>query len=168
MNEGRNKTSLKWYNPQNMLGFSAESNIPADELIQAFSEMDGHLPIFEPTWVPEGFELIIQEGDLGSTSYAYMHPTTGNVIVLQYYDYGNIDQFTGFFTEADVSEEISINGFRAILGYTDIGSPDYDPKNIYNGLSIIWVDDVNHLIFAVDSSIDRDESIMFAESIRAK
>ena len=168
LTESRNKTTLKWYNPQNMLGFSAESNIPANELIQAFSEMDGHLPDYEPTWVPEGFELIIQERDLGSTSFVYMQPSTSNIVALQYFDYGNEDTIGSELAKGDVIEEITINGWRASLIYTDSEDPNYDSDDPFNGLVLIWTDENNHLIFMVVGAVSKDTAVSFAESVKTK
>ena len=156
---------LKWYEPHNLLGFTVESNIAAEELIQAFSAMDIHLPEYAPTWIPEGFELVYEDRDPGSTTLTYMHTETGDIIGLDYYDYGNIDIFGGDLTEADVIENVSINGHKASLVYTDSTDPEYDTNNVFNGLVLIWVDNNSKMIFAIDSSLEKEEVIRFAESI---
>ncbi|MBQ2311879.1 MAG: hypothetical protein II185_04955, partial [Firmicutes bacterium] len=116
--ERSNKTVLKWYEPQNMLGFSAESNLPAYELVQAFSQMDMHLPDFAPTWIPDGFELAYEYYGPGATSLTYIYPDTDGMIGLDYYDYGNTDSIGGDLTNSDIIEEITINGWKASLIYT--------------------------------------------------
>ncbi|MBQ9825747.1 MAG: DUF4367 domain-containing protein [Firmicutes bacterium] len=165
LQESNNKCVLKWYEPHNLLGFTVESNIAAEELIQAFSAMDIHLPEYAPTWIPEGFELVYEDRDPGSTTLTYMHTETGDIIGLDYYDYGNIDIFGGDLTEADVIENVSINGHKASLVYTDSTDPEYDTNNVFNGLVLIWVDNNSKMIFAIDSSLEKEEVIRFAESI---
>lgn len=168
LTEGRNKTTLKWYEPQNMLGFSAESNIPADELIQAFSEMDIRLPEYEPTWIPDGFELVYENHGPTYTSLTYVNDETDGMIGFDYYDYGNEDSFTGLLTDADIIEETNINGYKATLAYTDKTSEVYDINNIYNGLALVWIDDEINIIFIVSGSISAENAIRFSESINTK
>ena len=167
LNEKTSKTSLEWYEPHNMLGFRAESDLPSEELIQAFSALDWHLPDYGPTWIPEGFELIDEYRDPGCASTTYYDPESGSMISLDYYDYGNTDVCNSYLTDADVIEDTEINGIKATVCYTNSSDPDYDPDSIYNGLVLIWVDDTRKLIFAIDSFSDIETTIRFAESIKA-
>ena len=168
LKESGNKTMLSWYEPTMLLGFKAESNLPAEELAQALSEVDWHLPEYVPTWIPEGFELLEEYRDPGCVGLTYILPETGDLLGLEYYDYGEMTSFTSFMTDADVIEEVVVNGFEASLGYTDLSSENYDPDNMYNGLTLVWTDTYKHLIFVVDGSIDRETAVKFAENLKIK
>ncbi len=162
------RTTLTWYDKYTLTSFKAESDLTLEELVQAFSGMDAHLPEYVPTWIPEGFDLVDEYRDKGSTTLAYMHQNTGDVLLLEYFDQAIIDSITGFMTEADIIEETEINGFRASLGYTDSSSDKYDPDSFNNGTVLVWLDTKTRIIFKVDGSICPEDAIKIAERIIAK
>ena len=150
-----------------MLGFRAESDLPSEELIQAFSALDWHLPEYGPTWIPEGFELIDEYRDPANSAFIYYNAESGDVITFEYSDYGETDSLTGILTDADHLEAVFINGHKAVLGYTDPNSPDFDPSEINNGTDLTWADDDIMLIFSISGSPNRETILRFAESIKA-
>lgn len=161
------RTTLTWYDKYTLTSFKAESDLTLEELVQALSEMDAHLPEYVPTWIPEGFELADEYRDKGGASLTYMRPGTDELIGLDYFDYSNIDSFEGYMTDADVLKEIEINRHKGSLGYTDTSDGDYDPDNIYNGLMLMWVDSDKNIVFFIEGSISPETAIRFAEGIKA-
>ena len=159
------RTTLSWYDKYTLTSFRAESNLSAEELARAFSEMDARLPEYVPTWIPEGFELVDEYRDGGSTAFVYLNTETEAVVLLEYYDRATIDSITGFLSDSDVIKEIEINGLKAVLGFTDSSGADYDPDSINNGTVLIWEDPEINIIFKIDGEISPEDAIKIAEGI---
>ena len=160
LEEGRNVSHLFWYEPHQDLAYYIESDLDRETLLRCFDTLNMRLPLYEPTWLPEGYE---QEGlyeSMTSTYINYYNEMTDEYIYYGYSDYASTDLVgVDRLGEETIVENISINGCQ---GYF---FPKTD-KVMDNDMIII--DNANNLVFTITSMLDKSEMITLAESITSK
>ena len=123
-------------------------------------EQEGELPNYEPTWIPEGYELSSDYwGPTRDRSIGYKSKNDNqNLIWFHYlqiadkdtYHLGNLDKGT---YEA---ESIEINGLPGEL-YTFVDEPD-------SGY-LLWIDKRGCIVFLLDFDSGAEDAIRIAESV---
>lgn len=123
-------------------------------------EQEGELPNYEPTWLPEGYELDREywwptrertmhfENDHDAQSrvrFEYMQITDK-----QTYSFGNLDQGTY------EKETMEINGLPGEM-YIYVDDPDSG--------KIIWIDKHDCIVFMLDFDSGSEDAVKIAESV---
>ena len=154
--EDEGLVKLCWYEKYNLISYWAESNLPVEKLVNAFSEMEMHLPVYAPIWLPEEYELIDSVVDIGSMDFVYSNPKTGDIIIITIADYGIIPQLS-VFGEGE-SRDVIINGREGVVSWGD---------GFYKGTVLFFIDRNENLVFTIQTGqIDPDMVIHIAESMQ--
>ena len=152
---------LFWYDPDRALVFTVRSSLGKESLTEIFSNLSYRLPMYEPTWLPEGFTLTLTDDDY-PTILIICENTKGQLLTAQVYDMAETDSISVFeTTNSIVYEDISVNG---IPGYYFAQSEHSVTSNI------VWRNESDHIIFIVSGgNVSKDNLLRFAEGIqRAK
>lgn len=118
------------------------------------------LPDYELTWLPEGFELLEHERELGDAwDYVfYTNPTTGKSIVFTCYRLDDFQMLAlfGEGSELENKETVYVNGIAA----------DYypDPSDVPTN-NLIWVDETYSALMTIDSDLSKDVILHIAEGV---
>ena len=156
--EKGNSRNLFWYNDDLGLSFSIESDLDRETLIETFSSLEYRLPRYEPTWLPEGYELSVSEGDIMEWLTVFSSPEAGSIILVNY---------TDLFVRQSLS--ISKGGDDVLFEDVTIGSLSgkYFPPTENDPLSeLVWIDEDDALIYTISAELSKDELIKFGSSIK--
>ncbi len=147
-----------WYDHQRQLVFFVDSNLSSTELAGCLEKIIIRLPLYEPVWLPEGYEEIIEERDIDypGNLFVYADPAE-SVIAFIYYDMSELEGIAVDRLGDDLSaERLLINGN---IGY-------YHPGNdTVPGSDLIIIDETNGLVFEINSTLSKYDIVHMAESI---
>lgn len=122
------------------------------------------IPRYELTWIPEGFVLDREIDDtdekIKQRDFVYEYPETGDAFNFCYVTMSeDISMYIGGYIGIPVTEAepCTINGFPG----------EYYPTDTLGDNTLIWFDEKQGLVFAVDSTIDRETVFRIAESVTA-
>ena len=147
-----------WYDHQRELVFFADSSLDRDILAASLDSISIRLPLYEPAWLPEGYEEAER-----NTEYPWMNiiwqNEKGDYLTLDYLDMAEADNINVWSRGDDVeSETVYVAG--------QIGTY-YPPSENDPGSVIIWIDEESHLVFLVIAdAMEQPELIDFANSIK--
>lgn len=120
------------------------------------------IPRFELTWIPEGFVL---ESELDNTDeyvkqrdLYYENPETDNGFGFGYFTMSEdiLMEIGGFINEPPPeSEPCTVNGMKG----------EYFLPGSMGDNNLVWIDEEHGLIFAIDSTLDRETVMRIAESV---
>jgi hypothetical protein len=117
------------------------------------------LPYYELTYVPEGYEKILDDALTNSRGMLYQRGDTTDCFT---FDYGLTQEdspiIVGHGGVAYELQEVTINGYRGELYISS------DPNNESHGL--IWVDDTNGIWFAISAFLEVKDILHIAEGIK--
>ena len=153
---------LFWYDKDRNLAFYVESNMGKDDLMECFASVDYRLPLYEPEWLPEGYEEIYREDLFLEQFILYEVEGSDNSLLLYYSDMaetGPITIIKGVGNDSDdiEYEEIQIGNIKAMY----YSSTEHD-----EGAEMIWIDETNHLVFTLEGDIQKDMAIRIVQGIR--
>ena len=147
---------LCWYDKYSQICYLAESNMDQDLLVSIFKEsIEMHPPVYEPTWLPEGYVLYDSYLDAGTCEKIYHNENSGEFIVISCVDQGESERV---FVDGDgESREVLIKGNKATV---------YWGEEIVHGTVLVMVDESAHIVFVIDiDAIDPDVAVKIAESL---
>ena len=144
-----------WYDQNRQLVFFVDSNVNRETLVESIGRVSLRLPLYEPTWLPEGYEEVERNTDYPSVDIAYIDQNYG-LIVYTYSDMAETDLMTEYNLTHDLQPETV--QIKELTG-------DYYAYGDREGGDLFIVDEDLKLVFMLSSSLSRDEMIMVAESI---
>ena len=152
-------SKLFWYDPQQSLVFYVESSLGKESLAAAFKIVSMRLPMYEPTWLPEGYTEIAEERviDRSGIDLVYADANGEPAIGFGCYD---MSVFNGLIVDRlgdDVdTEKMMINGNSAF----------YHPgtENTPAG-TIVMMDEKNHLVIWINALLNKESLVSLTESI---
>ena len=153
-----NPNELFWYDKDRNLVFYVESDLSKDSLLDCFASVNYRLPLYEPSWLPEGYGLSYEDQCYPSLLKEYIDQNN-SMLNLDIYDMAEVDIVNIWSRGDDVNmEECQINKTEAKY----YPATETDP-----GSGIVWIDEKNHLvcIFTTDS-LSKEELIRFSESVQ--
>ena len=152
-------SNLFWYDPYRELVFSVETSLGKDILKESFETMDMRLPLYEPTWIPEGYKEIVEErmNDAISVGLLFADQDSQPTIVYDCYDMAS---FNGLAVERlgdDVeTEKLIINGNVAF----------YHPGTEHApGNDLIMIDEDNNLVLTISSLLSKEDAVEMMRSV---
>lgn len=146
-----------WYDHQRELVFFADSSLDRDILAASLDSISIRLPLYEPAWLPEGYEEAEQNTEYPSVMITYMDSNSKGMIIYCYSDMAETDLVAIDQIGKDLDfETVQINGIRAYY---------YSYKDEEGG-DLIWIDEETKLVFTISTSVSRDELLLFANSIK--
>ena len=158
LTDSGSRRNLFWYDADRNLVYYVESSLGADDLAAAFADMQLRLPVYEPTWLPEGFE-VAERRDY----YPYYD--------IDYYD-SNSDMYS-YFGYFDMSEDssMSVDRLGDDLSFEKIELPSvecyyYPPTEESQADYYIIVDETDRIIFTFVTELEKDTAIKIIESIK--
>lgn len=123
-------------------------------------EQEGELPNYEPTWLPEGYELTSDYwGPTRDRSIGYKNQNDNqDLIWFHYLQIGDKDTYHlgALDKETYEAESIEINGLPGEL-YTFVDEPDRG--------YLLWIDKHNCIVFLLDFNSGAEDAIRIAESV---
>ena len=149
-------SKLFWYDKYTGISYRAESNIDQEALVNVFKQsIEMHPPIYEPTWLPDGYFLYDTYIDGGSCDVSYINDETGDIIAIDCGDLGIEDKLyvdgTGSFKAAIV------NGKNAAV---------YWGQEPVKGTILVMIDeDHNTVITIYTGMLDPDLAVSIAEHL---
>ena len=132
---------MVWYDTYSLIGYWVESNLGMEELIEAFDNMELHPPVYVPTWLPEGYELIDSYYDSANCDIVYSN-AAGDIIMISISDYGWTTK--SFVNGEGVRKDVSVNNMEGVI--CTGGGP-------FQGTVLILLDDVNNTVITVSSGL---------------
>ena len=149
-------SKLFWYDKYSGISYRAESNLDQDALVKVFKDsIEMHPPIYEPTWLPEGYVLYDTYIDGGSCDISYHNETTGDIISIECSNLGITDRF--FIDGTGSSKEVLVNGMPATIHWGD---------GQYKGTVLVMIDEKQNLVISVyTGQVDPDLATIIAESL---
>ncbi len=151
--DGANK--MAWYDTYSLIGYWVESNLSREEIVAAFDNMELHPPVYVPTWLPEGYELVDSYYDGASCDLVYCDNETSNLIMISVSDYGWLPQIS-VFGEGQ-KREVTINGNEGIVCWGD---------GFYEGTVLFVIDKEQNLVIHIQTSlINPDMAVEIAENL---
>ena len=148
---------LFWYDKDRNLVFYVESNLSKDTLLDCFASVDYRLPLYEPSWLPEGYTISFEDYSYPVLTQEYSG-IDGGFVSIDIYDKAEIDLLHIWNRDDVQPEKCSINNISALY----YPSTENDP-----GSGIVLIDEKNDLVFVlVTNSLVKETMIRFCESIR--
>ncbi|MDD7001209.1 MAG: DUF4367 domain-containing protein [Oscillibacter sp.] len=122
-----------------------------------FDKSDDQLPNYAPTWLPEGF-VLDERVALDDWVLCTYHNTTEDGWLSFDYCYASSDmqmQIGGYDEAAPTSEKCFVNGIAA----------DYYPAGNSETNDLIWIDEDQGIVFAINSTVEKEAILHIAESV---
>lgn len=112
---------------------------------------------YEPGWVPEGFELVVQEVDDNGGTYAYIDSN------------GFVADFSYLFALIEGDQNFLMDGNQSYGEYSVVEVMGYEAdyymsKDAEHTSTLVWIDE-NDTLFTVSAMLTKEELIKWAESI---
>ncbi len=147
---------LTWYDKYHQIIYWIESNLSDDDLVNSFAEsIEMHPPLYEPTWLPEGYVYNDIYIDTGGCETAYYNEVSGDYIIISCDDQGETERV--FVDGQGESKEVVINGNIATVYWGEEPIP---------GTVLVMIDETVHMVFVIDTDIiDPELVIKIAESL---
>ena len=149
-------SKLSWYDKYSGISYWAESNMSQDALISVFKEsIEMHPPIYEPTWLPEGYVVDDIYIDGGICSVSYYNETTKDIIVIDCGDLGTEERI--FVDGVGLSKDVLVNNIPATV---------YWGEQPYPGTVLVMIDESMNMVTTVYTGIiDPDLVVKIAEGL---
>lgn len=150
-----NNCRVFWHDPQRRLVFFVDSSLDKSALASCFKTMNFRLPLYEPTWLPEGFEEVDKEMIYPSVDLLYMK--SDEMLLFTYYDIAELEGIDIDRLGDSVDyKKMTINQLPAY----------YFPasKRVF-GSDLVIVDEENNLVYIVCAILPEDVLVSIAESI---
>ena len=123
-----------------------------------FARSETELPEYAPIWIPEGFALDERVEFDGRVLYMYHNSNTGEMLSFSY-EQASADtqvQIGGYDDEpVPVSEPCTVNGMPA----------DYYPISESGTSNLVWIDEVQSIVFTINSTLEKDVMLHIAEGV---
>ena len=149
-------TRVVWYDPQRELVFFADSTLDRSVLEECLRSISFRLPLYEPTWLPEGYEKADLAFYYPLVDVLYIN-ASGDLIMYGYTDLAETSVIGIEHLEVDTGmERLVINGMEAYY------SPHDEERE---GGDLIIIDEENKLVFMIEAGIEKDMITKLAESI---
>lgn len=112
---------------------------------------------YEPGWIPEGFELMMQEVDDYGGMYAYIDSK------------GFVADFSYLFASIKGAQNLLMDGNQLYVEYSVVEVMGYKAdcymsKDAEHTSTLVWIDE-NDTLFTVTAMLTKEELINWAESI---
>ena len=149
-------STLTWYDKYSQITYWAESDLSVDDLASIFAEsIEMHPPLYEPTWLPEGFVVCDIYVDKGGSTITYFSEKSEVFIIVSCDDQGETERV--FVDGRGESKEVAVNGNKATVYWGEEPVP---------GTVLVMVDETIHMVFVIDTDvIDPELVIKIAESL---
>ena len=149
-------SKLFWYDKYSGISYRAESNLDQDALVKVFKDsIEMHPPIYEPTWLPEGYVLYDTYIDGGNCDLSYYNEKTGSIIGIECSDLGITDRL--FIDGTGPSREMIINGTTVTV---------YCGQDNVKGTVLVMVDEIHNMAITMYTGmIDPDLVTSIAENL---
>ena len=158
--QGSSKNELFWYDADRSLVFSVESNLDKDALLDCFSSVSYRLPLYEPTWLPEGYKEVqrMEHYPYYDIIYAVSDLDFSQHVIL--YSYCDIAETDGVVIDR-LGDDVVVEGVRinGILGKY------YPHTDGMEGGDFILINEKDKLIYMIESDLDKNLILRLAESI---
>ena len=149
---------LFWYDKDRNLVFYVESNLSKDALLDCFASVYLRLPLYEPSWLPEGYEVVDRMDYYPNYDITYYNPSTDSYIYYNYSDLAETDLITIDQLGYDVIvEDVVINGEHSYYFPSADGGPGED---------LIYINSTERIVLMLTSDIGKENCVKLAESIR--
>ena len=150
-------SKLSWYDKYSGISYWAESSMSKDALIGVFKEsIEMHPPLYEPTWLPEGYVLYDTYIDAGGWNLSYHNEATDGIIVIECSDLGDTDQI--FLDGSGLSKDVLVNNVPATV---------YWGEQPIAGTVLVLIDESRNLVTSVYTVIiDPDLAVKIAEGLK--
>ena len=160
LSAGNGKCDLFWYDADRDLAFYVESNLDSNTLIRCFDVLQMRLPLYEPTWLPEGYEETERANDYPYYWIIYSDNGNNDSIIFSYTDMAESDLISVWKGDADTDyETVKVGGIKALL---------FLPNAFDSGIDLIWVDESRNLVYEISGIMTKEEIIAVAESMVCK
>jgi len=155
---GNGKCDLFWYDADRDLAFYVESNLDSNTLILCFDVLQMRLPLYEPTWLPDGYEEV---NDLVSSSlkkdsdyaiYSYKTNRTGlgdMTLTIAMPDGQNADNAVIYAVSNGVLSELTPISTDGSLCSVIVENPQYIVLTALQGSSGLNI----YMIFAIIAAV---------------
>jgi hypothetical protein len=136
-------SKLFWYDKYTGISYRAESNMDQEALVNVFKQsIEMHLPIYEPTWLPDGYFLYDTYMDGGSCNLTYYNKTTDSIIVIECGDLGLEDRF--YVDGTGSSKTVLVNNKPATV---------YWGQEQIDGTVLVMIDESRNTIISVYTGV---------------
>ena len=136
-------SKLFWYDKYSGISYWAESDMDQDALVDVFKEsIEMHPPIYEPTWLPDGYFLYDTYMDGGSCNLTYYNDTTDSIIVIECGDLGLEDRF--YVDGTGSSKTVLVNNKPATV---------YWGQEQIDGTVLVMIDESRNTIISVYTGV---------------
>ncbi len=160
LSEGNGKCDLFWYDADLDLAYYVESNLDKDTLVQCFDVVQMSLPLYEPTWLPDGYKETERADDYPYYWIMYSGNEGNDGIIFSYTDMAESDLISIWKGETDIDyKTVKVGDNKALLFLPNA----FDP-----GTDLILVDESRNLVYEISGSLTEEEIIAVAESIICK
>lgn len=151
----KNINKIAWYDQDRLIGFWAESNMPPEKLASVFDTIEMHPPVYIPTWLPEGYEMVDSYYDGGNCDLVYLNNETEDIIAVGTTDYGILPQFSAF-GEGE-TRDVIVNNKEGFIAW---GGGQYE------GTVLVLIDKEKNLVIDIQTgSVDPELVLLIAESL---
>ncbi len=149
-------SKLFWYDKYSGISYWAESNMDQDALVIVFKDsIEMHPPIYEPTWLPDGYVLYDTYIDGGNCDLSYFNEKTDSIIEIECSDLGITDRL--FIDGTGPSKEMIINGTNVAV---------YWGQDSVKGTVLVMVDEIHNMVITMYTGmIDPDLVTSIAENL---
>ena len=155
--EGGNNRRIFWYDQNRQLVFFVDSNLSREALADSIGGISLRLPLYEPTWLPEGYEEVERINVYPWVDIVWQN-NEDKMLIVDYVDMSEVDSINIWSRGDEVeSEAVFVAGCSGLY----YPSSERDP-----GDGLVWIDEEKRLVFIVSSeSISKEMLIEFANSI---
>ena len=149
-------SKLFWYDKYSGISCWAESNMNQEALVNVFKEsIEMHPPIYEPTWLPEGYVLYDIYIDGGSSNLVYYNEKTNDIIEIECGDLGI--EYGSFVDGAEHVKNVVVNTIPATV---------YWGEGQIKGTVLVMIDETRNLVLSVfTGELDPELVVSIAEGL---
>ena len=146
-----------WYDQNRQLVFFVDSNVNRETLVESIGRVSLRLPLYEPTWLPEGYEEVER-----INSYPWVDILWQNdeekLLFVDYVDMSEVDD-VNIWNRGDEVESEAV--FVAGCSGTYYPPSEHDPGN-----GLVWIDEDKRLVYIISAeSLEKEMLVQFANSI---
>ncbi len=147
---------LIWYDKYSKISYWAESNMDQEALIRIFKEsIEMHPPIYEPTWLPEGYYVYDNYIDPAVCYVSYLNENTQDIISVDCSDLGETDRMF-VFGDSDPLD-LLVNNKPVTV---------YIHEDSWEGTDLVLIDDSANVVITIQTGIKDPELVTkIAESL---
>ena len=151
---------LFWYDKDRNLVFYVESNLSKDALLDCFASVYLRLPLYEPSWLPEGYKEVQRMDHYPYYDIVYAVSDTDLYQHIILYSYCDIAETDGLVIDRlgdkVAAEDVYID---------DILCKYYPHTDGIEGGDLIIINEKDKLIYMIESDLEKNLLLRFAESI---